>query len=317
MRNSLFRQAILAIAALLLAPLPAAAQSWRPTRPIEVVVPFSAGSLADRNMRAAAPLLSRELGVPVAVQNIPGATGYNRLFRAAPDGHTIGAGDPIAQLGLALVQPQPFDITRLTWLGHWSTGVQVMVASARSGLNSLEELRGLRRTLRCGTFGGISTGAIQCALLGKSFGFAVSFVSVQGPPELVLAAVRGDVDLASLGATLWVQHASAGSIKPLLAWSAARDERLPNASSLADINLTNLADITVIRGVNAPPDLPAAIRDRLITALNAVTRQPEWEQFVAQARLERDWTFNTDYGATIERTRAALQDSAETLRSAF
>lgn len=268
-------------------------------------------------MRAAAPLLSRELGVPVAVLNIPGATGDNRLFRAAPDGHTIGAGDPIAQLGLALVQPQPFDVTRLTSLGHWSTGVQVMVASARSGLNSLEELRGLRRTIRCGTFGGISTGAIQCALLGKSFGFPVAFVSVQGPPELVLAAVRGDVDLASLGATLWVQHAAAGSVKPLLAWSPARDERLPDASSLTDINLANLADITVIRGMNAPPDLPPAIRDRLIAALNAITRQPEWDQFVTQARLERDWTFSADYGTTIERTRAALQESAETLRSAF
>lgn len=306
----------LAVSAWAMAP-PVSAQAWQPTRPIEIVVPFSAGSLADRNMRAAAPLLSRELGVPVAVQNIPGANGYNRLFRAAPDGHTIGAGDPIAQIGLALVQPQPFDVSRLTWLGHWSTGVQVLVASSRSGLGSLEELRGLRRTLRCGTFGGVSTGAIQCALLGRALGFTVAFVNVQGPPELVLAAVRGDVDLASLGPPLWAQHVEAGSVRPLLAWSAARDERLPQAPSLSDINLAALSPVTVIRGVNAPPELPPAIRDRLIEALNAVTRQPEWDQFVTQARLERDWLFSADYGATIERARAVLQESAEVLRGAF
>jgi tripartite-type tricarboxylate transporter receptor subunit TctC len=295
----------------------AAAQPWQPTRPIEIIVPFTAGSLADRNMRAAAPLLSRELGVPVAVQNIPGATGYNRLFRAAPDGLTIGAGDPVAQMALGLVQPQPFDVLRLTWLGHWSAGTQTMVASARGRVQSLEQLRGLRQTVRCGTFGGISTGAVQCALLGRAYGFNVAFVSVQGPPELVLAAVRGDVDLASLGPTLWTDHIAAGAVRPILSWDGPRDERLAQVPGLNDINLGNLADVTVIRGVAAPPDLPAAIRDRLIAALNAVVRQPEWEAFVTQARLERNWVFSPDYAQSMARAQALLNENAATLRSAF
>jgi tripartite-type tricarboxylate transporter receptor subunit TctC len=295
----------------------ASAQGWQPTRPVEIVVPFTAGSLADRNMRAAAPLLARELGVPVAVQNVPGATGYNRIFRAAPDGHTLGAGDPVAQMGLALVQPQPFDVMRLTWLGHWSSGVQTMVLSARSRVQSLDGMRGQRQPLRCGTFGGISTGAMQCALLGRALGFPVAFVSLQGPPELVLAAVRGDVDLASLGPTLWTDHVAAGAVRPLLSWDAQRDARMPEAPSLADVNLAQFANVTVIRGVSAPPDLPAAIRDRLVAALNAVTRQPEWEAFVTGARLERDWVFSADYPATLARAQALLQENAATLRAAF
>jgi tripartite-type tricarboxylate transporter receptor subunit TctC len=295
----------------------AAAQGWQPTRPIEIVVPFTAGSLADRNMRVAAPLLARELGVPVAVQNVPGATGYNRIFRAAPDGHTLGAGDPVAQMGLALVQPQPFDVLRLTWLGHWSAGTQTMVASARGRVQSLEQLRGLRQTVRCGTFGGVSTGAMQCALLGRALGFNVAFVSVQGPPELVLAAVRGDVDLASLGPSLWTDHIAAGAVRPLLSWDGPRDDRLPQVPALSDLNLANLADVTVIRGVAGPPDLPPAIRDRLIAALNNVVKQPEWEAFVAQARLERNWVFSADYAQTMARAQQLLNDNAATLRSAF
>ncbi len=290
---------------------------WQPTRPIEIVVPFTAGSLADRNMRVAAPLLSRELGVPVAVQNIPGATGYNRIFRAAPDGQTLGAGDPVAQMGLALVQPQPFDVLKLTWLGHWSAGTQTLVASARGRVQSLEQLRGLRQTVRCGTFGGVSTGAMQCAVLGRALGFNVAFVSVQGPPELVLAAVRGDVDLASLGPSLWTDHITAGAVRPLLSWDGPRDERLPQVPALNDINLGQYADVTVIRGVAAPPELPAAIRDRLVAALNNVVKQPEWEAFVAQARLERNWVFSADYAASLQRAQALLNDNAATLRSAF
>lgn len=295
----------------------AEAQGWQPTRPIEIVVPFTAGSLADRNMRAAAPLLSRELGVPVAVQNIPGATGYNRLYRAAPDGHTLGAGDPVAQMALAVVQPQPFDVLRLTWLGHWSAGTQTMVASARGRVQSLDQLRGLRQTVRCGTFGGISTGAVQCAVLGRAFGFNVAFVSVQGPPELVLAAVRGDVDLASLGPSLWTDHITAGAVRPLLSWDGPRDARLPQVPSLNDINLGQYADVTVIRGVAAPPELPAAIRDRLVAALNNVVGQPEWDAFVTQSRLERNWVFASDYAASLQRAQALLNDNAATLRSAF
>jgi tripartite-type tricarboxylate transporter receptor subunit TctC len=295
----------------------AMAQGWQPTRPVEIVVPFTAGSLADRNMRAAAPLLSRELGVPVAVQNVPGATGYNRIYRAAPDGHTLGAGDPVAQMGLALVQPQPFDVLRLTWLGHWSAGTQTMVASARGRVQDFDQLRGMRQPVRCGTFGGISTGAMQCALLGRVLGFPVAFVSVQGPPELVLAAVRGDVDLASLGPSLWAQHITAGAVRPILSWDAERDPRLPEVPALKDINLANLADVTVIRGVAAPPELPAAIRDRLVAALNAVVRQPEWDAFVAQSRLERNWVFSADYPGSLGRAQQLLQENAATLRGAF
>lgn len=295
----------------------AQAQGWQPTRPIEIVVPFTPGSLADRNMRTVAPLLSRELGVPVAVQNIPGANGYNRIFRAAPDGQTIGYGDPVAQIALAIVQPQPFDAMKLTWLGHFSAGVQTMVASARGRVASFDALRTMRQPVRCGTFGGISTGAAQCALLGAQFGFPVAFVSVQGPPELVLAAVRGDVDIASLGPTLWRDHIASGAVRPLLSWSAQRDPRLPELPSLADINMANLADVTVIRGVAAPPELPAAIRDRLIAAFNAAMTKPEWEEFVTRSRLERDWTFSADYQRNLERARTLLQQNAATLRGAF
>jgi tripartite-type tricarboxylate transporter receptor subunit TctC len=301
----------------LLLPLAAEAQGWQPTRPIEVIVPFTAGSLADRNIRTAAPLLSRELGVPVAVQNIPGANGYNRIFRAAPDGQTLGAGDPVAQLGLGLVQPQPFDILRLTWLGHWSAGTQTMVLSARSRFQSLEQMRNATQPVRCGTFGGVSTGAMQCAMLGRALGFRVAFVSLQGPPELVLGAVRGDVDVASLGPTLWTDHIAQNSVRPILSWDGPRDPRLPDVPSLNDIGLSRLAGITVLRSVAAPPNLPANIRDRLIDALNKVTQTPEWDAFVTQSRLERNWTFSTDYPRMLEDAKRLLEENAAELRAAF
>jgi tripartite-type tricarboxylate transporter receptor subunit TctC len=315
MAFTLVRRAVLALGLCL--PGLAEAQGWQPTRPIEVIVPFTAGSLADRNIRTAAPLLSRELGVPVAVQNIPGANGYNRIYRAAPDGQTLGVGDPVAQMGLALVQPQPFDVLRLTWLGHWSAGTQTMVLSGRSRFQSLDQMRNAAQPVRCGTFGGVSTGAMQCAMLGRALGFRVAFVSLQGPPELVLGAVRGDVDVASLGPSLWTDHIAQNNVRPILSWDGPRDARLPNVPSLDDLGLQRLAGVTVLRSVAAPPNLPANIRDRLIEALNKVTQQPEWDAFVTQARLERNWTFSAEYPRMLEEARKLLEENAADLRAAF
>lgn len=81
--------------------------------------------------------------------------------------------------------------------------------------------------------------------------------------------------------------------------------------------MANLADVTVIRGVAAPPELPAAIRDRLIAALNAAMTKPEWDEFVTRSRLERDWTFSAEYPQTLVRAQALLQQNAATLRGAF
>jgi tripartite-type tricarboxylate transporter receptor subunit TctC len=76
------------------------AQNW-PTRPIEVIIPFSAGGSSDVIGRSVATALSELLGQQVVVSNRDGASGtigFNALATAAADGYTIGFGPttPIA-----------------------------------------------------------------------------------------------------------------------------------------------------------------------------------------------------------------------------
>jgi tripartite-type tricarboxylate transporter receptor subunit TctC len=75
--------------------LPAAAQEW-PTRPVTVVVPFSAGGPIDLVARLISPRMSEVLGQQVVVENVGGAggmVGASRVAKAEADGYTVLVGN--------------------------------------------------------------------------------------------------------------------------------------------------------------------------------------------------------------------------------
>jgi tripartite-type tricarboxylate transporter receptor subunit TctC len=70
---------------------PASAQTW-PSRPVKLIVPTGAGTATDVMARFVADGVSRTLGQPMFVENIPGASGilaHETAARAAPDGYTV------------------------------------------------------------------------------------------------------------------------------------------------------------------------------------------------------------------------------------
>lgn len=313
-KYSSFRTTAL-LACLLAAPtalFPVTAQAFPDNKPIEIIVPYSTGSMMDRFARGSAPVVSEILGVPVVVQNVPGATGWNRVFRSKPDGHTLGVGEPLSQLGLQLVQELPYKPIGeggLTWLGRFSTGNQLIGLSARSQFKSLDDMKNSPNTVRCGTFGGLSVGAMHCALLAHHLNFKVSFVNLQGPPELALAAVRGDVDIGSIGTVLWLDYIKSGDIKPLLVWADEPDERAPEVPILQSVGLEHLAAMTSHRGLFAPPGLPDDIKKRIFAAYKEAMTKAAYKEFLDKGKLDRNHLFSEDYPAALEAVNATLQEN--------
>src|SRR4051812_41597379 len=85
----------MAAALALIACLPAAAQNWKPTRPINLIVPWAAGGSTDQVTRVAAAELEKALGQTIVIVNQPGASGAigtKSALDAAKDGYTWTAG---------------------------------------------------------------------------------------------------------------------------------------------------------------------------------------------------------------------------------
>ena len=86
---------IAALAAALSAALPALADDWKPSRPINIIVPWAAGGSTDQVTRVTAAELEKALGQTIVVINQPGASGSigtKSALDAAKDGYTWTAG---------------------------------------------------------------------------------------------------------------------------------------------------------------------------------------------------------------------------------
>jgi tripartite-type tricarboxylate transporter receptor subunit TctC len=288
-----------------------------PSKPITIIVPYSAGSNMTKYSRAAVISLSKSLGVPVVVKNVPGANGWNTVYQAKPDGYTLGVGDPTGQIGISMVQKLPYEISKFTWLGQWASGNQLLVAGKKSGFKSLQDLKNAKKPVRCGTFGGLSAGAVQCALLGDKIGFPVKFVNTKGPREVPLATLRGDVDIGSVGVNLWLGHIKKGDVTPIVVWSAERDKRVPNVDSLSDIGLADLGNLTVYRAVFTTPGVPQDRKDILMKALNESQKGPSWTAFITKGKLDNNYVFDNNYAVTLQKAYDSVNSRRALIEKAF
>ncbi|MDY0108107.1 MAG: tripartite tricarboxylate transporter substrate-binding protein, partial [Giesbergeria sp.] len=136
----------LATAALALAPfafaLPAAAQDGQPVR---LIVGYAAGGPVDQGARLFAPVLSKELGMPVMVENKPGGNATiagNEVVRAKPNGMTLWyAASPTVTISPNVMTKMPFDPAKdLTPVAPILSYYNVLVVNNNEPYKNVSEL---------------------------------------------------------------------------------------------------------------------------------------------------------------------------------
>lgn len=266
-----------------------AARADYPERNIEMIIPHAAGGGFDLYARAVGRVMEKHLprSVKVIPQNITGAgsrRGTAALYRAAPDGYTIGiVSMPGAVEPQVLGEEVHYDLDRLTWLGAIDTGIYMLVVGNKTPYRTFEDLKRAGKPIFVATTGGsdLTNGKIAADAYGLEFKYLTGY---KGAPEGLLAVTRGEADASMAVANIVAPYVANGDLRPLLVFqNNAKRAVFPDVPTTEDLGHPALAHMGLYRPFAAPPALPASIREILVTAVQKALRDPELADWSAKS----------------------------------
>ncbi|MFZ5567165.1 MAG: tripartite tricarboxylate transporter substrate binding protein [Pseudomonadota bacterium] len=262
---------------------PALAHAAWPAKPLRILVAYPPGGVSNDMARVLALALAPRLGVPVLVENRPGAGGsvaMELLARAPADGHTLcfSAITPLTLMPqLAAPRYDPLrDIAPV--LSVMLTPVLVVATPAFQGhtlADVLSQAQAQPGALRWATTGLGTTGHFVLEQLRRAQALDITHVPYQGGGAQLTDALSGQFELLSTNVgPQQLQYVREGRLTPLAVGAPQRLPVLPQVPTLAELGFA-AANRASVFGLFAPGATPVAVLDRLNTLGNEVLAQPE------------------------------------------
>lgn len=283
----------LALAAVLAVPTTRAEPAY-PTRPIRVVVPQAPGGTTDLVARMFGEQLERRLGVPVVIDNKPGANGVignDAVKRAQPDGYTLLAATTSTHVMATHVVPGiPYDPLRdFVPVANLVYQTKVVLANASLGVGTMRELIAYVRArpdqLNYASTGPGSSSHLDTEWLAAMTGMRLVQIPYRGSGQTVQAVAANEVQVLLASITAAQAALGTGRVRPLAVLSDKRSPLLPDVPTMTEAGLPH-ADVQTWIGFLAPAGTAPAIVDKLNRALNAILQAPEPKAWLDRQGLE-------------------------------
>jgi tripartite-type tricarboxylate transporter receptor subunit TctC len=225
-------------------PLAARAQAF-PTKPVTIVVPFSAGGPLDTLCRILAEPMAASLGQTVIVDVIAGAggsIGIMKVARSAPDGYTLIAGNQGSHITLGAVQTVSFDVLRdFTPVAVFATTSQLVLVRNSVEARTLRELVAMAKanpgkvTDGGGGYGTVAHTSIL--LFQQMSGTTVQFVPYRGAAPALQDLMAGQIDMMVDQPSNSLPHVQAGKVRALAVTAPKRLAAAPDIPTTDEAGL--------------------------------------------------------------------------------
>jgi tripartite-type tricarboxylate transporter receptor subunit TctC len=264
------RRAFLLGAAASLVTAPSLAQSLT-SRSLRIVVPFSAGGPTDFIARLFAQQFAQEIGMPVIIDNRPGASGNlgtQHVVDSEPDGLTIVHTTAAMQAVNPLMYPSAkFLPSRdLVPIGMTAALPNVLVVHPKSGIKTIDDLvrKGKQpgAELTFATFGPGSSPHVYGSVLRKATGISAIAVPYKGSGNAINDVLAGNIDFIFDSMTTSVSHVRSGKLVGLAITSAQRSQLLPDVPTLKETGYGDL-DLKFWFSLQVHAKTPADMVERL------------------------------------------------------
>jgi tripartite-type tricarboxylate transporter receptor subunit TctC len=265
----------LILSALALAATGAHAADW-PTKPVKLLIPYSAGGLTDLAGRVIAGALEKRIGQPVVVENRAGGDtqiAAGAAIQADPDGHTLlmapGATFvlPIFKKDVSIDAGKLMPVTMLT------EGRIVLATNKAVPAKTLKDLVAYAKA-NPGKLNYGSTGpgepVIYSEVIKQQFGLAIEHVPYKGSAGYNQALTAGEIQIA------WpapVRFKGDTNLVPICVTGPRRDPALPDTPTCAQEGLEGIDNYWF--GLFAPPATPADVVGKVSAATQAVLKQDD------------------------------------------
>ncbi len=265
----------------------AAAEDAFPSRPIQLIVPFPPGGVADITGRPTAAIMSKILKQPIVVVNKPGAggaVGMAQAARAAPDGYTLlMALSSISVLPVAdrLQGRTPsYELDQLAPVALISADPTVLVVRADGPYKTLKDLVDAAKA-RPGEINYASSGVygtlhVAMEIFAAAADIKLFHIPYQGGGPAVAALLGGQIDALASGPAAAIGQIKGGKMRALAVWGDTRLASLPDVPSMKELGYD--ATFFIWSGLFAPAALLAPIMDRLRQAARQTVDDREFQE---------------------------------------
>ncbi len=268
---------------------PALAQNF-PSKPLRIVVPFSAGGPADITTRNIAPRLSELLGQSIIVDNRAGANGTigaDAVVRAAPDGHTLlMTTASVTSINMVTYAKPPYQTLRdLQPLSPVMTTASLIVLHPSMPTKNLKELAALAKAkpeqIAFGSAGNGGTLHLGLEMLMDAAKVKITHVAYKGAAPAVSDLVGGQIQGMFVDLPVISPYVKSGRVKAIAVASEKRSPYFPDIPTTGESGYAGVT-MTNYYGLLTTAKTPRASADKLHDAIvKTVNTKAVHERLVA------------------------------------
>ena len=259
-----------------LTPLNGSSQTF-PSKPIKLISGATAGSASDIIARSIAEKLQNEFGVPVLVENKPGAAGtvaIQTIFNSPADGHSIFVYTG-AHTVLPLINKVSYDpVKDFSAVIPLAVVPNVMVVSPNKGYKSVKDVIAAAKDkpgqLNYASAGLGSATHMSSEKFKLATGIDAVHVPYKGSPEAITETMTGRIDYFFAPLVSALPMIKAGKLVPLAVSTAKRSSQLPDVPTLAEAGIAKseyLFWIGMLVSAKTPRDIVNKLNQSTLKAL--------------------------------------------------
>ena len=258
-----------------------AAADHFPSRPITVLVPFSAGGPSDAMARILSERMKTALGETILIENVTGAAGslgVGRAVRSPPDGYTISFGHLGTHVANGAIYKLGYDlVTDLEPVVLLPSNPMIVVSRKTVPAQSLKELiawiKAQPTPVTAGTAGAGSGSHIAGLYFENVTGIKLQYVPYRGTAPAMNDLVAGQIDLMIDQTSNSISQVRAGTIRAYAVTDSKRSESAPDIPTTDEAGIPGF-HMTLWSGLWVPKDTPKDIVAKLNAAAIAALNDP-------------------------------------------